>query len=203
MKSPAKGAFVMVIAGAITFSAANGILKANNLFSAENSSVLTGIQKKSKEYRQINKKTEEKTLAVKQNEIHKTEAENTPSSGESLKKAESNKAVAAVHKDTESSSGKPAVKPVIKTQSVSAKKPSDPEPASAPSGKTTASEPAKPVTSPKDSQIPSSGRGVNNAASPAEKASNYGQAVSQAAKEKAESSMAVKGKENKESKGKN
>lgn len=32
MKSPAKGALVMVIAGALTFSAANGILKATELF---------------------------------------------------------------------------------------------------------------------------------------------------------------------------
>lgn len=203
MKSPAKGALVMVIAGAITFSAANGILKAAKLFPEENSSVLTGIQKKSEEYRQLDKKAEAKTLAVKKNETHKTVEENTPASAESRKKGESNKAIAAVQTDTELSSRKPAAIQVIKTESVSAKKPSAPEPASAPSGNKTTSEPAEPVTSPKDTQAPASGTGGNETAIPAEIAASHGQQVSQAAKEKAERSRAEKGKENKESKGKN
>ncbi|MBG9451452.1 hypothetical protein ABE67_19780 [Cytobacillus firmus] len=202
MKSPAKGALVMVIAGAITFSAANGILKATELFSAENSSVLTGIQKKSEGYRQLDNKAETKTVSVKNKVKQKTE-ENTPSSAKSPKKGESNKAIAAVQTDTELSSRKPAAKPVIKTESVSAKKPSAPEPASASSGNKTTSEPAKPVTSPKDSQEPASGTGGNSTASPAEKVLNHGQQVSQTAKEKAESRRVEKGNENKDSNGKN
>ncbi|PAE23825.1 hypothetical protein [Bacillus sp. 7894-2] len=202
MKSPAKGALVMVIAGAITFSAANGILKATELFSAENSSVLTGIQKKSEAYIQLDKKAESKTVAVKNKLKQKTE-ENTLVSAESPKKGESNKAIPAVQTDTELSSRKPAAKPVVKTESVPAKEPSVPEPASAPSGNKTTSEPVKPVTSPKDSQAPASGTGGNSTASPAEKVLNHGQQVSQAAKEKAEIRRADKGNENKESNGKN
>lgn len=105
--------------------------------------------------------------------------------------------------DTELSSRKPAAKPVIKTESVSAKKPSAPEPASASSGNKTTSEPAKPVTSPKDSQAPASGNEGNSTASPAEKVLNHGQQVSQTAKEKAESRRVEKGNENKDSNGKN
>ncbi|WHY32430.1 hypothetical protein QNH44_15525 [Cytobacillus firmus] len=201
MKSPAKGALVMVIAGALTFSAANGILKATELFSAENSSVLTGIQKKSEGYRQLDDKAETKTVSVKNKVKQKTE-ENTPVSAEPPKKGESNEAIAAVQTDTELSSRKPAAKPVIKTESVSAKKPSAPEPASAPSGNKT-SEPAKPVTNPKDTQAPASGNEGNSTASPAEKVLNHGQQVSQAAKEKAESRRVEKGNENKDSNGKN
>lgn len=202
MKSPAKGALVMVIAGALTFSAANGILKATELITTENSSVLTGIQKKSEGYRQLDKKAESKTVTVKIKAKQKTE-EITPSSATSPKKGESNKAVAAVQTDTELSSRKPAANPVIKTESVSAKKPSAPEPASASSGNKTTSESAKPVTSPKDSQAPASGTGGNSTASPAEKVLNHGQQVSQSAKEKAESRRADKGKEIKENNGKN
>lgn len=202
MKSPAKGALVMVIAGALTFSAANGILKATELITTENSSVLTGIQKKSEGYRQLDKKAESKTVTVKNKAKQKTE-EITPSSATSLKKGESNKAVAAVQTDTELSSRQPAANPVIKTESVSAKKPSAPEPASASSGNKTTSESAKPVTSPKDSQAPASGTGGNSTASPAEKVLNHGQQVSQSAKEKAESRRADKGKEIKENNGKN
>ncbi|WP_394578950.1 prolipoprotein diacylglyceryl transferase [Cytobacillus firmus] len=202
MKSPAKGALVMVIAGALTFSAANGILKATELITTENSSVLTGIQKKSEGYRQLDKKAESKTVTVKNKAKQKTE-EITPSSATSPKKGESNKAVAAVQTDTELSTRKPAANPVIKTESVSAKKPSAPEPASASSGNKTTSESAKPVTSPKDSQAPASGTGGNSTASPAEKVLNHGQQVSQSAKEKAESRRADKGKEIKENNGKN
>lgn len=141
-------------------------------------------------------------MAVKNKVKQKTE-ENTPASAESPIKGESNEAIAAVQKDTEVSSRKPAAKPVIKTESVSAKKPSAPEPASAPSGNKTTSEPAKPVTSPKDTQAPASGTGGNSTASPAEEVLNHGKQVSQEAKEKAESRRADKGNENKESNGKN
>lgn len=178
MKSPAKGALAMVFAGAITFSVANGMLKATKLFSEEHSSVLSGIQQKSEVNRQIDEKSEANILAVQENAKQKTVTEDAPDFEESLKKEKnSDKMIVAVHTNTEKSNRKPAVNPVSKAVSVSNEKPSAPEPAS--------------------------GTGGGSIINPAAKTLNHGQQVSQAAKEKAESNRVSKGKEDKENNGKN
>ncbi|MCS0671746.1 hypothetical protein [Cytobacillus firmus] len=204
MKSLAKGALAMVVAGAITFSAANGMLKATKLFSEEHSSVLSGIQQKSEVNRQIDEKSETNILAVQENAKQETVTEDAPAFEESLKKEEkSNKMIVAVQTNTEISNRKPAVNPVSKAVSASNEKPSAPEPASAPAGSKTTNEATKPETSTKDPNTPASVTGGSSTTSPAAKTLNHGQQVSQAAKEKAESNRASQGKEDKENNGKN
>ncbi|OHX50833.1 hypothetical protein [Cytobacillus oceanisediminis] len=204
MKSPAKGALAMVFAGAITFSVANGMLKATKLFSEEHSSVLSGIQQKSEVNRQIDEKSEANILAVQENAKQKTVTEDAPDFEESLKKEKNtDKMIVAVHTNTEKSNRKPAVNPVSKAVSVSNEKPSAPEPASAPAGSKTTTEASKPETSTQDPNTPASGTGGGSIINPAAKTLNHGQQVSQAAKEKAESNRVSKGKEDKENNGKN
>ena len=204
MKSPAKGALAMVLAGAITFSAANGMLKATKLFSEEHSSVLSGIQQKSEVNRQIDEKAEASILAVQENAKQKTVTEGAPAFEKSLKKEEkSNKMIVAVQTNTEISNQKPAVNPVSKAVSVSNEKPSAPESATAPAGSKPTNEASIPETSTEDPNIPVSGTGGSSTTSPAAKTLSHGQQVSQAAKEKAVSNRVSKGKEGKENNGKN
>ncbi|RBP95968.1 hypothetical protein DFO70_102295 [Cytobacillus firmus] len=203
MKSPAKGALAMVLAGSITFSAANGMLKATKLFSEEHSSVLSGIQQKSEVNRQIDKKAEAKILAVKENKKQKPVTEEAPVEESQKKEKKSNKMIVAVQTNTEIPNRKPAVNSVSKAVSVSNEKPSAPEPASAPAGNKAANESSKPATSTKDPNTPVSGMGGSGPTSPAAKTLSHGQQISQAAKEKAESNQVTKGKEDKENNGKN
>ncbi|WP_264737931.1 hypothetical protein [Cytobacillus firmus] len=194
MKSPAKGALAMVIAGSITFSVTNSLLQTAKLLSEENSFILSGIQKKSEVNRQVDKQAEAQILAVQDNEKQKTVTKDAPAPKESLITGEkSNKAIVAVQPNKEVSNRKTAA------VSVSNKKPSAPKPASSPAGSKTTNEAARPETS----NTPAPGTGGNNTTSPAAKTLNHGQQVSQAAKEKAESNRINKGNESNDNKGEN